>query len=90
MNRKKIEEIPNAVKEAITALLLGADIELVPPKKEHLETAIKLRALGHSDIFDNILYAVSLHEKAYFITRDPSFIEFLRNNELPIDNIIKY
>lgn len=90
MYRKNMKEIPEEVKEAITALLLGVDIELVPPKPNYLETAIKLRALGHRDIFDNILYATSLHEKTYFITRDREFIKFLKENKLPVNHIVEY
>ncbi len=90
MQKTGRKRIPAEVKDALSALLLEIDVELVQPKVKHLETAIKLRALGHKDIFDNILYATSLHEEAYFITRDESFIEFLKNNRLPVDHIIKY
>ncbi len=88
MNRKGLKEIPGEVMEALTALLL--DVELIPPKPVHLETAIELRALGHKDIFDNILYATSLHEKAYFITGDKEFIKFLEENNLPLEHVIEY
>ncbi len=57
------------------------DIEVI---QEILYLAIMLRALRHKDI-----YAISIHEKAYSITRDEGFIDFLRNNNLLTNRIIK-
>ncbi len=88
MRARGLDEIPAEALEALTALLLEVDVALVPPKLEHLVTAVKLRALGHPDIFDNILYAVSLHEKAYLVTRDTTFIRFLEEKGLPVDHVV--
>ncbi len=85
-----LRKTPEEVIEALYALLLETDIELIQPRVEHLETAIELRALGHKDIFDNILYATSIHENTYLVTRDKAFIGFLVKNQLPIDHIITY
>ncbi len=63
MYNNGLRQPPKEAIEALYALLLEVDIELIPPRIEHLKTAIELRALGHRDIFDNILYATSIHEK---------------------------
>ena len=86
--KRKLAEPPSQFHEALEALLLEVDITLVEPKKSHLETAVKLRILGHKDIFDNILYATALHEKTLLLTEDTTLIKFLEKHGMPTHFII--
>lgn len=88
MAKRKLRRLPQQASEALIALLLEVDISLVRPKKEHIETAIKLKALGHPDIFDCILYATALYEDAVLVTRDRELIKFLESHGLETDVII--
>ncbi len=88
--KKGLAKPPKAVFEAIDALLLETDIRLVEPERKHLETAIKLRIIGHKDMFDNLLYATALHENAYLLTIDSAFIDFLEKHELSREFIIDH
>ncbi len=63
MGRHGLRKPPQQVSEALTALLLEVDMGLIQPRAEHLETAMTLKALGHLDVFDCILYATALHEE---------------------------
>ncbi len=89
MRKGRLREIPLSVTEALEALLLETDILLIKPKREHLETAIKLKVLGHDDMFDNILYATAIHEKAMLLMKDPTFESFLKKHKLRTDIIVK-
>ncbi len=89
IKKKKLRKIPTPAIEAIEALLLETDILLIKPRREHLETAIKLKVLGHDDVFDNILYATAIHEKALLLMKDPTFESFLKKHKLRTDIIIK-
>jgi len=64
--KRGLLEPPIETIEALNALLLEVDINLIEPSIKHLETAIKLRILGHKDMFDNILYATAFHEKSIY------------------------
>jgi len=52
--------------------------------------AYKLRAIGHKDLIDNLLYATSITRKMYLMAMDREFKEFLRSRKLNIENIISY
>lgn len=88
MAKRGLRKIPRQASEALTALLAETDVGLIEPRIEHIETAIMLKALGHPDIFDCILYATALHENAILITRDQELVEFLRANNLTTSNIV--
>lgn len=82
MAERGLQEPPQQVSEALAALLLEADISLVKPGMERLETAIKLKAVGHPDIFGCMHYATALREDAILVTRDHGFIELLGSHGL--------
>jgi len=43
MAKRKLRRLPQQASEALMALLLEVDVSLVRPRKEHIETAIKLK-----------------------------------------------
>ena len=88
MTKQGLRGVPEPASEALVALLLGVDVGLIQPRVEHIETAIKLMALGHPDIFDCILYATALHEDAVLVTRDKKLVEFLETRGLNTSGIL--
>ncbi len=88
MMKQGLREVPEPASEALIALLLEVDVGLIQPRIEHIKTAIKLKALGHPDIFDCILYATALHEDAILVTRDRKLVEFLETKGLDTSNLL--
>ena len=43
---------------------------------------LKLKQLGHPDLFDCVLYSVAEEREIYFLSVDSTFDEFLRTNDL--------
>lgn len=86
--KRGLSKLPEETIEALNALLLEVDVNLIEPSIKHLETAIKLRILGHKDMFDNILYATAFHEKKYLLMEDPTYLKFLRKNNFPVNFIV--
>ena len=76
------------IREYLEDFLVSPDITLVDPKPEHLVEAIKIKALGHKDIFDCIAYATSKAEKSLFLTIDKELYKFLERNGFDISHII--
>ena len=85
----KLGEMPLKVLDAFEALLSEVDVELVEPSIKHVATAIEMRIQGHKDVFDNILYAMALHENMRLLTEDKKLIDFLRDKGYRTDIIIR-
>lgn len=51
--------------------------------------ALTLRALGHKDLIDLLLYTTSVTRGLIFLTRDEELIDFLRGAGESIRNIIR-
>ena len=79
---KKQSFYPQTIEDDIINFLATPEITLIEPKPEHLIFAIKLRYLGHPDIFDCVAYATALTENALFLTIDTNLIQFIRNNHM--------
>jgi predicted nucleic acid-binding protein len=77
--------LPSEALEALEALLLEVDIELIEPSVEHIATAVEMRVRGHRDVFDNLLYATALHEGMKLVTEDEGLVGFLRDNNYRTD-----
>jgi len=85
---KEINQIPKFIEERIESLLISSDIKIIDPKPKHLVYALKLRKLGHPDIFDCLAYATAVIENSLFLTVDKNFINFLKDNDLNVGIII--
>lgn len=70
--------LPSEALEALEALLLEVDVELIEPSVEHIATAVEMRVRGHRDVFDSLLYATALHEGMKLATEDEGLVGFLR------------
>ena len=77
--------LPSEALEALEALLLEVDVELIEPSVEHIATAVEMRVRGHRDVFDNLLYATALHEGMKLVTEDEGLVGFLRDNSYRTD-----
>jgi len=77
--------LPSEALEALEALLLEVDVELIEPSVEHIVTAVEMRVRGHRDVFDNLLYATALHEGMKLVTEDEGLVGFLRDNNYRTD-----
>jgi len=62
---------------------------LVYPTVEGYLKALTLRALGHKDLIDLLLYTTSVTRGLIFLTRDEELIDFLRGAGESIRNIIR-
>ena len=61
--------------------------QLVPPSGAYIK-AYEIYRKGHKDYIDDLIYATSLEKKIALLTTDYKFINFLKENNYPIDNII--
>jgi predicted nucleic-acid-binding protein len=66
---KIVEEGLNAIRNTYKVLL---------PRSSSYARAYTLYRKGHRDLIDNLLYAVSIDEKIFFLTIDRTFIRFLK------------
>jgi len=83
-------ELPPEVLEALEALLLEVDVELVEPNVKHIVTATEMRIHGHDDIFDNLLYATALHEDMKLVTEDDKLVKFLKDKGYRADFVLRF
>ena len=61
--------------------------QLVPPPEAYIK-AYEIYRKGHKDYIDDLIYTTSLEEKIALLTTDYEFINFLKENNYPVDNII--
>jgi predicted nucleic acid-binding protein len=83
-------ELPPEALEALEALLLEVDVELVEPNVKHIVTATEMRIRGHDDIFDNLLYATALHEDMKLVTEDDKLVKFLKDKGYRADFVLRF
>ena len=52
--------------------------------------AYRLKAMGHKDLIDNLLYATSMTRKMYLMVMDREFKEFLESRKPYTKNVIDH
>jgi len=62
--------------------------KLIHPTREGYLKALALRAKGHRNLIDLLLYTTSRSANVVFLTRDYTLIEFLKENHEDIENIL--
>jgi len=75
---------------AFESLLSNTNIQLINPKVEHITLSIKLRTMGHKDIFDCIAYSTAYIENASFLTMDSKFVNFLKQHNFDTSFILNH
>jgi len=64
------------------------EFKLAQPAREGYLKALTLRARGHRDLIDLLLYTTSKTENIMFLTRDYTLIDFLKENHEDLSNIL--
>ena len=64
------------------------EFKLAQPAREGYLKALTLRARGHRDLIDLLLYATSQTSNIIFLTRDYALIKFLRENHEDVSKIL--
>ena len=76
-----LEGVVRALRETASAVALGPLANRV---------AYELRRLGHVDMVDNLLYGAAVERRAYLLTLDSRFKDFLRDNGLDYRILISH
>ncbi len=63
--------------------LIEKTFSLAKLNSRALEIALKLYAMGHKDLIDDILYGLALSEKLLFLSIDRELRDFIEKNNLP-------
>ncbi len=63
-------------------------IKHTPIDDKAVSNAILMYQLGHRDMIDNLLYSIALSRKLTLLTVDKKLIEFVKEHNLPKNNII--
>ncbi len=62
--------------------------ELLTPGPRSYSLAMGLYSMGHRDLIDDLIYASSREFGVHLLTIDAAFLDFLRDNGLPIDSVL--
>ncbi|RLF05016.1 MAG: hypothetical protein DRJ60_06255 [Thermoprotei archaeon] len=89
INRQKRAENLD-IKMAIRALFNPKFYKWIKPGRRSIELAYNLRRLGHPDMIDNILYALSITRKMIFLSMDLDFKDFLVKRNFPISSFLSH
>jgi len=77
----KLEEAVEMAEAGVERVIFGLEEAPTPP--EAFARAISLYGMGHTDVFDNLLYATAVANKMLLLTLDCELVEFLESRGLP-------
>ncbi|MHC1600799.1 MAG: PIN domain-containing protein [Candidatus Nezhaarchaeales archaeon] len=75
---------------AIRALFNPKFYKWIKPGRRSIELAYNLRRLGHPDMIDNILYALSVTRKMIFLSMDLDFKNFLIKRGFSVSSFLTH
>jgi len=83
-------EVKEIVEDAVRSLLISGFYRWIMPSSDAVALAFKLRALGHKDNIDNLLYATSVTNGMIFLTIDENLRSFLANKGFKTDHVMDH
>jgi len=76
------------VSTGIKSLLESKTYKWINPSSNAIQLALELRAKGHKDNIDNILYSTAVDSRMLFLSLDHELKKFLRRNGYDTDLIV--
>ena len=73
----------------LRSLLESETYKWINPTVQAFLKALELRAKGHRDMIDNMLYATALTDKMYFLSKDDALLRFLKTNHYDTNFIVQ-
>ncbi|MEQ9716536.1 MAG: PIN domain-containing protein, partial [Candidatus Asgardarchaeum sp.] len=82
--------ISKLIDAASDSIFKSGFYEYIQPSEKAIKLAFKLRAVGHKDIIDNLLYAIAITNDMIFLTMDEKFKRFLSEHKYDIKNLMDH
>jgi len=77
------------VELGLRSLLESGTYKWINPTVQAFLKALELRAKGHRDMIDNMLYATALTNNMYFLSKDDALLRFLKANNYATNFIVQ-